>query len=82
MSASFSKLLNLFKSVLLRVKSIDQLRRWIKWILAVTILAIWYKKYKVRPHDNIPMMPDCSPIFGHFLVIHKNFDNATYYVCS
>ena len=82
MSSWFGKLLNLFKSVLLRVKSIGELRRWIKWVLAVTILAIWYKKYRVRPHDNITMLPDCSPIFGHFRVIHKNFDNAIPYVCS
>ena len=81
MTGLFLRLLNLFKGALLTVTSIDGLRRWYKWVIAVVLLVIWYKKYKLRPHDNIPMYPQCHPLLGHFRLIHKNWDGAMYWLC-
>eukprot|EP01084_Bolivina_argentea_P087254 157609_1 len=49
------------------VKTFDDVKRIFKFIVAVTSMAIWYKYYRARPHDSIPMLPEMTPLLGHTL---------------
>lgn len=75
MSEALFKLVDLFKSALLKVKSIQDLKRLLKWAVGITMFVIWYCKYRVRRHDNIVTLPDWHPLLGHFMVITSNFED-------
>ena len=80
MSEFLRNLVNLIKSAIFKVKSIDELRRLIKYGIGVLMIMIWYFRLKPRPHDNIVMLPDWHPIFGHSLEIHHNFDRGNQWI--
>ena len=79
MSELLTKLVNLFKTAILKVNNIRDFRRLLKWAVVVTTILIWYLKFKTIPHDNIVMMPDWHPIFGHFIKVTSHFEDVIQY---
>ena len=81
MSQLLKKLVDFIKLILPKLKTFNDIKRFIKWISFATVTVIWYKYYRCRPHDNIKIMPDWNPITGHFLngFLHWNHLNEYLY---
>ena len=80
MSGFLVKLVNLFKAALLRVRNIKDLKRLLKWAVGISMVVFWYFKIKTKPHDNIVTLPDCHPLFGHFVSTIKHFEDMNEYL--